>query len=317
MLSSPNVSVIICTHNNVDSLARTLHAFQQIQVPEGWNVEILVVDNASTDETADVVKAATFGLQTSYYFEPEKGLSRARNAGLAVASGEVILFTDDDVIPCSDWLEKMARPLLTRQCDAITGRIYLAKHLVRPWMHPMHDVWLAAARVVTVELVGACMGIHRRVLEKIPGFDVELGAGALGFAEETLFSNQLVAAGYTINIIDEPCVEHHPRESRLARREWLAAAKHRGRSAAYVLYHWEHEDLNCPFLQSCYYQLKLWARRVVQPPPRLDEEGSPSWELSYIVEREKYRGFMKEQIRPRKYAWHGLQKIIDHDHPGC
>ena len=308
MLSSPNVSVIICTHNNADSLRKTLHAFQHIQIPEGWKVELIVVDNASTDQTSNVVRATSAGLPANYHFEPQKGLSRARNTGLAAAGGEVILFTDDDVIPCGDWLEKMAGPLLTNQCDAITGRIKLASHLVRPWMQPMHDVWLAAARVVTIELIGACMGIHRKVLERVPGFDAELGAGALGFAEETLFSNQLTVAGYTIQIIDEVCVEHHPRESRLARKEWLAAAKHRGRSAAYVLHHWEHSDLSCSFLRSRYYQLKLWARRVVEPPPGLEEEGSPVWELSYIVEMEKCRGFMMERIRPRKYERHGLRK---------
>ncbi len=308
MLSRPNVSVIICTHNNADSLEKTLRAFQQVQIPEEWNVELIVVDNASTDETAAVIREAAHGLPVSYHYEPEKGLSRARNAGLIAASGEVILFTDDDVIPCGDWLGKMAMPLLTHQCDAVTGRIQLARHLVRPWMKPMHDVWLAAAQVVAVELVGACMGIHRRVLERVPGFDAELGAGALGFAEETLFSNQLSAAGYSLHVIDEPCVEHHPRASRLVRKEWLAAAKHRGRSAAYVLYHWEHSNLKCPYLRSFYYQLKLWTRRLVQPPPALDQEGSPGWELSYIVEMEKHRGFMKERVRPRNYEKHGLRK---------
>lgn len=308
MLSSPNVSIVICTRNNAESLGITLRAFQQMQIPKEWNLELIIVDNASIDQTADVVKHTALGFRIKYYFEPEKGLSKARNAGLSAACGEVILFTDDDVVPCDDWIEKMARPLLTHQCDAITGRISLANHLIRPWMQPMHDAWLAAARVVSVELVGACMGIHRRVLERVPGFDTELGAGALGFAEETLFSNQLRAAGYSLKLIEEPCVNHHPRASRLVRKEWLAAAKNRGRSAAYVIYHWEHSDLKCPFLRSCYYQLKLWTRRIVQPPPRLDEEGSPEWELSYIVEIEKHRGFIKERIRPRCYDRLGLRK---------
>ena len=283
-------------------------AFREIQVPDHWNVELIVVDNASTDETAAIVKGSASGLHVRYQFEPEKGLSRARNTGLVAAKGEVLLFTDDDVIPCGDWLEKMAGPLLSRHCDAITGRIELADHLIRPWMQPMHDTWLAAARVVSVELVGACMGIHRTVFEKIIGFDAELGAGALGFAEETLFSNQLGAAGYTIHVIDEPCVEHHPRASRLVRKEWLAASKHRGRSAAYVLHHWEHSDIKFPHFLACYYLVKLWARRLIQPPPALDEEGAPGWELSYIVEIEKCRGFIKERIRPRNYEKHGLRK---------
>lgn len=271
-------------------------------------VELIVVDNASTDRTASVVREANPSLRTIYLLESKKGLSRARNAGLKAAGGEVILFTDDDVIPCGDWLEKMATPLLTKQCDAVTGRVQLARHLVRSWMQPMHDVWLAAARVVPQELVGACMGFHRSVLEKVPGFDPELGAGALGFSEETLFSRQLEVAGFSLHIFDEPCVEHHPRASRLVRKEWLAAAKHRGRSTAYLLHHWEHRELKFPFFRSCYYQLKLAVRKFFQPPPGMDDEGVPAWEISYTVEMEKYRGFMKERVRPRNYDMKGLRK---------
>jgi glycosyltransferase involved in cell wall biosynthesis len=308
MTIRPDVSVIICTRNNADSLAETLCAFGRIQMPEALKFELIVVDNASNDGTACVVREADPSIGAKYVREPAKGLSSARNAGLKTAKGEVILFTDDDVIPCEDWLEKMATPLLNGQCDAITGRIQLAKHLVRPWMQPMHYTWLAAATVVMPELVGACMGFHRSVLEKVPEFDPELGAGALGFAEETLFSNQLGVAGYSLGKIDQTCVEHHPRASRLVRKEWLAAAKNRGRSEAYVLHHWEHRELKFPLLHSCYYQLKLRLRRILQPPPGRDEEGVPAWEISYIVSLEKYRGFMKERDRPRNYDKKGLRK---------
>lgn len=308
MLPNPNVSVIICTHNNADSLRKTLHAFGQVRLPEELSVELIVVDNASTDETAGVSKEVVHGLAINYVFEPKKGLSNARNAGLAAARGEAILFTDDDVIPSHDWIERMAAPLLDRECDAITGRIQLGEELVRTWMGPMHDVWLAAARVVHAELVGACMGFHRSVLDRVPEFDAELGAGALGFSEETLFSNQLLLAGYRLSTIEEPCVQHYPRASRFVRREWLAAAHKRGRSAAYILHHWEHSDVKFPLFWSYYYQLKLWIRRVAQPPPGMEDEGAPEWEISYLVEMEKYRGFIKERRRLRNYEKHGLLK---------
>jgi hypothetical protein len=54
--------------------------------------------------------------------------------------------------------------------------------------------------------------------------------------------------------------------------------------------------------------MKLWVRRIVQPPPGLEEEGAPEWELSYLVELEKYRAFIKERSRPRNYERHGLRK---------
>ena len=77
---------------------------------------------------------------------------------------------------------------------------------------------------------------------------------------------------------------------------------------AYVLHHWQHSGAGFPLLRACYYQLKLALRRVIQPPPGLDEEGAPSWEISYIVEVEKCRGLRAERKRPRNYERRGLRK---------
>ena len=310
MLQNPTVSIIICTHNNAHSLVKTLCAFGLIDIPEDWTVELIVVDNASTDETSSTVKDVNLPFEVCYVFEPDKGLSNARNTGLNASRSDVILFTDDDVIPCRQWIRKMALPLLNRECDGITGRIQLSEDLIRPWMKPMHKIWLAAAGVVRAELVGACMGFHKSVLEMVPRFDSELGAGASGFAEETLFSDQLRAAGYQLCAIEDQCVKHCPSVLRLIRREWLASAKKRGRSSAYILHHWKHGELRYPRLIVLYFQIKLWIRRIIQPPSRLDEEGCPEWELSYVVEIEKHLGFLKERNRSRNYEKNGLKKII-------
>ncbi len=83
------------------------------------------------------------------------------------------------------------------------------------------------------------------MLEKVPGFDRELGPGGegLGQCEDALFSMQIIAAGYRVIARLGAAVEHHFDPSRLSHDCFLAAAERRARSEAYVRHHWEHLDL--------------------------------------------------------------------------
>ncbi|HBI44764.1 MAG TPA: hypothetical protein DDY78_18210 [Planctomycetales bacterium] len=102
-------SVIICTHNRGDVLPRALEAIGRLETPDGAVIELLVVDNASTDGTADVVRtfAEKAPSEVRYIREPQLGHSFALNAGIAAARGDVIAFTDDDALPKPDWLRRI------------------------------------------------------------------------------------------------------------------------------------------------------------------------------------------------------------------
>jgi hypothetical protein len=89
-------------------------------------------------------------------------------------------------------------------------------------------------------MIGANMAFHRRVLGPGVAFNVELGPGGLGFHEESLFSLQLVAAGFRLGGALEVAVEHHFDPSRLTRAGLLDIAGKMGRSRAYLEYHWLH-----------------------------------------------------------------------------
>jgi glucosyl-dolichyl phosphate glucuronosyltransferase len=305
-------SIIIATRNRARDLEQTLRCLADVSIPSGWDVELIITDNASTDDTAAVAAQAKLkGVEIRYIYEGCKGKGYALNASLAQARGEIILFTDDDVVPAQDWLERLGRPLLERECDGAVGRIELGKELCRPWMKSMHLLWLAALNEPSdgrLELIGANSGFHRSVLERVPLFDPELGPGALGFAEDTLFSWQLEEAGFKIRKISEATVVHHPDQSRLLRSSWLSAARCRGRCLAYILHHWQHEEIKRPGLRALYLALKLTLRRLAQPPTPMDQEGAPLWELSYSLQLEKCRQFMIERNRPRHYRKQGLRK---------
>jgi glucosyl-dolichyl phosphate glucuronosyltransferase len=98
------VSVVICTWNRCELLRSTLESFRSLVVPAEQEWELLVVNNNSPDATDEVVTAYQALLPLRRLFESEVGLSRARNTGARAATGELILFTDDDIRVDPNWM---------------------------------------------------------------------------------------------------------------------------------------------------------------------------------------------------------------------
>jgi glycosyltransferase involved in cell wall biosynthesis len=99
------VEIAICTWNRSASLSRTLDSLLHLRIPPGLNWRILVVDNGSTDDTADVLDAYAEPLPLVPLTEPRQGHTLARNRAIAESRAELILWTDDDVLVDSNWLE--------------------------------------------------------------------------------------------------------------------------------------------------------------------------------------------------------------------
>ena len=316
----PKVSVIICTRDRAESLRQTLAAMAAVRVPAGLSVELLVVDNGSRDDTAAVVaRSAVHGglpFPVRHVFEPTPGQCHARNRGLATACGDVILFTDDDVRPPADWVETMSRPILDGETDAVVGGVVNAPHLLRPWMTQLHRACLAeTARLagdVPPELVGANMAFGRHVLGLVPKFDTALGPGALGFADESLFSLQLVAAGLRIGRRLDSAVEHHFDPRRLSRRDWRRIGLNMGRSWGYVAHHWFQQkpapNLRMPVKRS----LRLLWMRATRPWEWIGRrEGMPEWELHLLIDIGSWWWQWRNRHLPRHYPARNLGGVAD------
>ena len=314
-MSAPSdVTVAICTRDRAASLAATLDALARIAPPAGLATEVLVIDNGSRDATATVVGAfRPEHLSVRHVIEPEVGIARARNRALREACGRVICFLDDDVRPAPDWLHRLTAPILRDEADAVAGGIRLAPHLERPWMTPVHRVWLASTEMLDprtpAEMVSANMAIGRGVLARVPHFDLELGSGpgALGYGEDALFSQQLHQARYRIVAARDALVEHHLDPQRLSRAAFVTAAAARGRTLAYRRHHWEHETIPQPRRRLRRRWLRLCAERLAHPRPPAD--GLPLPELWLREDVALLRQYLVERIRPRNYARHGLRKI--------
>lgn len=287
-------------------------ALEKVRTP--GETELLVVENACTDGTPAFVDSAKLpNMDCRPLHEPRKGQVRARNLGLSAARGEIIVFTDDDVRPQPDWLEQICRRMKEDHCDALIGAVRLAPHLERPWMTRRLRAYLSVTEGLEdgwlTEAIGANMAFHRGVLERVPRFDEELGPGALGFGDDSLFSWQLEKAGFRLGRAPKAMVEHHCDDSRLMRRHYLDSARKNGHSHAYLLHHWKHETIAWPRLRRGIALIKLLRRRVISHSDTRRVEGCAEWEISLTVELEKYRAFLKERRRPRNYEKFGLVKL--------
>lgn len=102
------ISVILCTYNGAATLPQTLPQMSKLVI-DGFAVEFILVDNASNDETMAILQRAELPGAIKVLAEQRHGKSHALNKGLAAATGELVVFTDDDVLPASCWLAEFHR----------------------------------------------------------------------------------------------------------------------------------------------------------------------------------------------------------------
>ena len=179
-----DATILICTYNRADDLERTLESLA-LSAAAGFSWDVLVVDNNSNDRTHDVVEAriASFPVRLRYLFEPRQGKSNALNTGMNAAHAAIIVFTDDDVVVETGWLQAAVQPLLKRRDIGYTGGP------VRPIWKASRPSWLdeegnlggaiavmdhGPSSFVFEEQkktpLGVNMAVRRDVIERIGGF---------------------------------------------------------------------------------------------------------------------------------------------------
>src|SRR6476660_336106 len=103
---TPDLSLIICTHNRASMRRQCL----QVLTHQRYNArrwELIIVENACTDDTSVVVAEIEGHLAYTFVREPRIGQARARNAGVRAAKAPILAFTDDDCYVSTDYVERM------------------------------------------------------------------------------------------------------------------------------------------------------------------------------------------------------------------
>jgi len=202
------LSVAICTYNRAVLLNRVLDSLAN-QTPSNYEVEILIVDNGSTDETNQVVNQRTaLDARIRYVVEREPGIAHARNRALTEAHGEYLAFIDDDAWADGDWLENLLAPIqsVSPAPECVVGPVSLVWEGNRPdWFPDRFESLLCryemgnAPRFLDADgyLLTTNSLFHRETLLKLGGMRTDLGhkrKSLLGGEDNDIFK-RLIANG--------------------------------------------------------------------------------------------------------------------------
>jgi glycosyltransferase involved in cell wall biosynthesis len=230
------VSLIVCTRNRAAQLGPCLEALSGLRHSGPW--ELILVDNGSTDGTDAVLKAfvATAPVPACYVFEPVAGLARARNTGVAAASGEVVAFTDDDCYVAPDLIDQVAAAFADPAVGYAGGRILLhdpqdARITIMESTEPQRFPPRSFLR--TGQFQGANMAFRRAALQAAGGFDTLFGAGSYFPAEDIDALAAVSCGGWTGVYAPGIVVSHHHRR-READVPALSREYDRGRGAYHM-----------------------------------------------------------------------------------
>jgi glycosyltransferase involved in cell wall biosynthesis len=231
-----DATIIVCSYNRAESLRDTLRALRAQRCAASRQWEVIVVDNNSKDHTRRVVEEAQRDWRhLRYEFEEAQGLSHSRNHGISVARGDVVLFTDDDVLPEADWLETTLAGLAKHRADAGGGYIGPIWETPPPaWLTNRFYGFLAIRTdrsddyPITSDVqppFGANMAIRKAVFECVGLFDVNRGrrGEVLASGEDGEMFERILAAGFTAVFLGRSRVHHKVESFRVTKhyfRRW-------------------------------------------------------------------------------------------------
>jgi glycosyltransferase involved in cell wall biosynthesis len=220
----PILSVIVPVRNQAGPLSRLLARLRDQAIPPDWQVEVIVVDNSSTDQTADVIKASPF----TYVLCTELGSGAARNAGVRASRGSLLYFMDADTLPGSDehfaTATQSAGRIGTDRFGAFGGAVVIPPHqrwnpvaIADHWAcwfnwHPGRE-----PQRTNLFQPGLSLVVTRRAFDAVGGFD-----NSLTIMQDMEFQHRLMRRGFALFFTPRLVVMHEARGSlwRSWRHSW-------------------------------------------------------------------------------------------------
>ncbi len=253
-------------------------------INDGIDLEIVVVDNNSTDATAEVVRnyADSTDITIRYIIEQKQGLSYARNRGIREAEGNVLAFIDDDVIVAKDWINSIFSTFQDSAVSCAGGRIYPVWLESRPkWLNQEFHKYLSLLdlgneriRMDKPGIWGANLIFRASLFETYGMFDTALGrtAGKLYGEEEVVVVKRLIDNGAGVYYVPEIVVHHCIGPARMKKsyyRKWYFDT---GELAGIQLGHYPHRNLNgVPYyvLKDFFFALGRFIAGIIRQPENI------------------------------------------------
>jgi GT2 family glycosyltransferase len=205
-MSWPRISVIVCVYNGEQTIRDCCDGLLDLAYA---NYEVIVVDDGSTDGTAAIVEEYGFQLIRT----PNRGLSEARNTGLAAATGEIVAYTDGDARPDPHWLTYLASAFMTSDHVGIggwniapAGDGWVAECVANSPGGPVH---VLLSDTIAEHIPGCSMAFRRSALQAIGGFDPQFRAAG----DDVDVCWRLQERGGTLGFAHGAMVWHHNRNS--------------------------------------------------------------------------------------------------------
>ena len=246
-----DISIIFSTHNRSRVLRSTLEAMCEVE-RSGLQVEIVVVDNNSTDDTAQVIGSFADRLPLLHLFEPSPGKNRALNHALENADlGKIVIFTDDDVVPKANWLTAVIGACERwPEYSVFGGKIELiwpTRVAVPDWVHANPEIWAfmfsyhdrgdSECEYASGDFpFGPNFWVRRTVFDGGRRYAESIGPRPGGYAMggETSFLRTLATSGYQSFYIPGAIVGHRVQSRFLSIINVLKRALKKGRGRARV-----------------------------------------------------------------------------------
>src|SRR6516162_639294 len=202
----PKISVIVCTYNGARTLRECLSALTDLDYP---NYEVIVINDGSTDDTAAIARDYSVRLIR----QPNKGLSAARNTGLAASAGEIVAYIDDDAFPHRYWLRYLAAAFARSSHVGIggpnlppAGDGFITECVAASPGNPLH---VLLSDELAEHIPGCNMAYRKEALVAIGGFDPRFRAAG----DDVDICWRLQDRGSTIGYCPTAVVWHHRRNS--------------------------------------------------------------------------------------------------------
>jgi GT2 family glycosyltransferase len=228
-----SISVIVPVHDRARDLRKALESLARQTVRE---FDLVVVDDASTDDSAEVAREFTDRVVTN---PANRGPAHSRNRGIALATGEIVAFLDSDCVAAPDWLETLRAALEDDRVDAVMGNTSIPRST---WLgdsiaalgYPgganagFATLWPVDDEGFTDHITSCNFAARRRAFEKGGVFDESF---PLAGGEDSELSIRWSARGVRIRYCDTMRVDHKPVTSLRSFVSWMI---YRGRAAYHL-----------------------------------------------------------------------------------